>query len=67
MPVTNRMNEVISLEDVPFEQQVYLADNLNLNGKPRRVYSLPSIVALLNQKNPVTRKRFTASNIRRVS
>ena len=66
MPTTNRMNEIISMEDVPFEEQVYLSDNLNSNGKPRRVYALPSIVGLLDQKNPVTRKRFTASNIKRV-
>ena len=67
MPVTNRRDEVISLEDVPFEEQVYLADNLNAQGQARRVYALPSIVGLLNQKNPVTRKRFAASNIKRVA
>ena len=66
MPTTNRMNEIITMEDVPFEEQVYLSDNLNSQSKPRRVYALPSIVGLLDQKNPVTRKRFTASNIKRV-
>ena len=66
MPVEARRND-ISFDDVPFEEQVYLQDNLNRNGRPRRVYALPSLVAIPNQSNPVTRRRFTANNIRRVA
>lgn len=65
MPAIDRQNQ-ISLDKVPAEHQVYLADDLNSEGKPHRVYALASLIGLLNQKNPMTRKRFTASNIKRV-
>ncbi len=66
MPVTNRRNDIITLENVPFGKQVYLQDDLDDDGNPRRVYALSDIVALMNQRNPVTRRRFSANNVRRV-
>ena len=66
MPVEGRGDE-ISRDTVPFQDQVYLQDNLNNQGKPRRVYALPTLQGLLNQKNPFTRRRFTRSNIKRVA
>ncbi|DBA70990.1 TPA: hypothetical protein ACH3X2_011426 [Trebouxia sp. C0005] len=66
MSKTNREN-LVTLQDVPWDRQVYLLDDLNSNGKPRRVYELSSLTGLLNQKNPTTRRGFKASNIRRVA
>ncbi len=64
MPVMNREDEVTYM-DVPFGEQVYLQDNLNSAGRPRRVYALQTVKGL-RQTNPFTRRPFAAGNIKRV-
>ncbi len=64
MPVMNREDEVTYM-DVPFGEQVYLQENLNSAGRPRRVYALQTVKGL-RQTNPFTRRPFAAGNIKRV-
>ncbi len=66
MPSVPREN-LVTMEDVPFEQQVYLLDDVDDSGQLRRVYALSTLTSLRNGRNPMTRKPFGRANIRRVS
>lgn len=66
MPRVAREN-LVTMENVPFDRQVYLLDDVDDDGRPRRVYALSTLLRVRNGRNPVTRATFENADIRRVA